>query len=67
MISDKEAVEAFEVLHDYCDERVCEKCLFFDEERTNSSSCLLRNYNIAYLRIEEVPSAVYKVRKGVTL
>ena len=67
MIRDNEAIEAFNVLHDYCDERVCNNCMFFDEDKPDGSTCILRNYNLAYLRAEEVHIINYKIRKGTIL
>lgn len=65
MITDKEAIKAFEVLHDYCDERKCKNCIFFEEEKKHTNMCVLRNNNLAYLHIEEVPIVVtYKIKGG---
>ena len=62
MITDRQVVEAFEVLHDYCDERDCDKCIFLDEQRENNNLCVLRNNIPAYLRSEEIPVVVYKIK-----
>lgn len=63
MVTDKEAIEAFEVLHDYCDNRECKNCIFHDEKRTDEYCCILRGYTIAFLRVEEVPTVTYKIRR----
>lgn len=64
MIKEKEIIEAFEVLHDYCDERECSNCLFYDENCERGNMCLLRNNNPAYLRVEEIPIVRYKITRG---
>ena len=64
MITEKEVKKAFEVLHDYCDERECSNCIFLDESIKTHNMCVLRNNTIAYLRIEEIPVVTYKIKKG---
>lgn len=61
MITDRDAVNAFEVLHDYCDERECTHCIFLDKNRDQGNMCVLRNNNPAYLRADVIPVAVYKI------
>ena len=64
MITDKEAVEAFEVLHDYCDERECKECIFRDDNKKYFYDCILKNCRLAFLRVEEEPILKYKIKRG---
>lgn len=64
MIKDSEVVKAFEVLHDYCDERECDQCIFLNDNGDDRNVCDLRNFSPAYLRAEEIQIVTYKIRRG---
>lgn len=64
MITDKEVIKAFEILHDYCDERECKNCIFLNEFNDRTNLCVLRDNNPAYLRVKEVPIITYKIERG---
>ena len=63
-ISDKEMAKAFEILHDYCDERECKECIFLNDFCDRSNLCVLRDNTPAYLHIDEIPVVTYKIKRG---